>query len=322
MDRQNVPRFARVVVPLDGSTLAEQALPYALAVGADEAEILLVMVVPSITGQKERLGFDAGSLPVSRPDGEREAQEELLSAATRLLGERRGVQLQVTSGDPATEILSIADQRGADLIVLASHGRGAIGRVAFGSVADRVARASRIPVMIVRPHDAATEEAPVVIRRLVVPYDGSELAAQALPVAEALARQLAVPTVLVRAVDLIEVLGPVAQAHLIPPEVIEDAHTEAQRSLEAAVSSLREKGIEAEPQIWTGPAFHVIAEAARPGDLIVLCSHGRSGVMRWLLGSIAEKLVREGPVPVIVVPARGRGTIEIDSTSEVDGAQG
>ncbi|HEY7036130.1 MAG TPA: universal stress protein [Thermomicrobiales bacterium] len=321
MNRKAAPRFARIVVPLDGSALAEQALPYALAVGGDEAELLLVMVVPSIAGQKERLGFDAGSLPVVRPDGEREAQEELLRAATTLLGERPNVQIQVTAGDPATEILRIADQRGADLIVLASHGRGAIGRVAFGSVADRVAHASPIPVMIVRPQDAAAEPAPVVIHRLVVPLDGSELAAQALPVAEALARQLGVPTVLVRAVDLIEALGPIADALVIPPEVVADAQTEAQRSLEAAATSLREKGIEAETQIWTGPAFNVLAEAARPGDLVVLCSHGRSGVMRWLLGSVAEKLVRVGPVPVVVVPVRGRGSTEIDPTTEVGRAQ-
>jgi nucleotide-binding universal stress UspA family protein len=306
MNGQSAPRFARILIPLDGSALSEQAVPYALAVGGEKAELLLVVVLPSIAGQKERLGFDAHALPVVRSDAERTAQEGLAHAATRLLGERPRVQLQVTSGDPATEILRIAGERGADLIVMSSHGRGAVGRLAFGSVADRVAHASPVPVMIVRAKEVVTKPEPVVMRRLVVPLDGSDLAAGALPVAEALAQQLAAPIVLVRAVDLMEVMGPIADALVIPPEVIEDAQGEAQRGLDEAAAALRDKGIEVEPQIWTGPAFEAIAEAAKSGDLVVLCSHGRSGVTRWLLGSVAEKLVREGRVPVVVVPVGGR----------------
>jgi nucleotide-binding universal stress UspA family protein len=156
--------------------------------------------------------------------------------------------------------------------------------------------------MIVRPRDATPEIVPGHVKRLIVPLDGSELATGAIPVARALAQRLAVPVVLVRAVDLAEVLGPVGDLLMIPPKVVDDAEAEARRSLEEVATALREEGVEAAVEVWIGPAFNAIAEAAQPGDVIVLCSHGRSGVSRWLLGSVAEKLVREGPVPVVLVP--------------------
>lgn len=308
MNAQAAPIFMQIVVPLDGSALAEQALPFAHAVGGETAALTLVTVLPPPpAAHGHLLGRVVEVIPDVHARAVTAAREGLLRAAKTWLGERPGVAVEVAEGDPATEIMRIAGERGADLIVLAGHGRGAIGRIAFGSVADRLAHVSPVPVMVVRPRDAAAEIAPAAIERLIVPLDGSDLAARAIPVARELARQLAVPVVLVRAVDLAEVLGPVVDTLVIPPELVEDTESEARRSLEAVAASLRDEGIDAEVEVWIGPAFNAIAEAARPGDVVVLCSHGRSGVTRWLLGSVAEKLVRDGPVPVILVPV-GKGT--------------
>jgi nucleotide-binding universal stress UspA family protein len=306
MNQQAPPVFARIVVPLDGSALAEQALPYARAIGGESAELILVTVLPPADRHQDLVGRTVAPNAGDQSDAETATREGLRRAARTWLGERPGIQLEITAGDPATEILRVADQRGAGLIVLAGHGRGAVGRAVFGSVADRVAHASPVPVMIVRPRDATAELAQVIIRRLVVPHDGSELGARAVPIAEALARQLNVPVMLVRAVDLAEVLRPIADELLIPSSVVEDAQTAARQSLEEAATPLRDTGVVAEGEVWIGPAFNVIVEAVQTGDVIVLCSHGRSGVTRWLLGSVAEKLVREGPVPVIVVPVGSR----------------
>ena len=185
---------------------------------------------------------------------------------------------------------------------MASHGHGAIGRVAFGSVADRVARCSPVPVLIIRPSDAAKEATPVRLRRLIVPLDGSRLADRALAAAETIAARQALPVVLIRAIDSAEVLGPYVDARVLPVDVIEAVETGARTALESRADRLTALGIDTSVEVWRGAPFSAISETAREGDVIVMASHGRVGFRRWLLGSVAEKLVRSGPVPVMIVP--------------------
>jgi nucleotide-binding universal stress UspA family protein len=316
MERKTSPAFARILIPLDGSALAEQALPYALAVGGDEADLVLVAVVPSMEAERDFISRLRATVEEVQVRSEAAARESLVRAVRNWLGDRPGVDLQVAMGDPAGEILRVAANVAADLIVLASHGRGAVGRLAFGSVAHRVAHASPIPVMIVRSQSATPEMGPVSLERLVVPLDGSDLAAQALPVAERLARWLALPILLVRAVDVAEILGPFANGVAFPATIIEDVESEARQALETTATALRADGCNVKTEVRTGPAFYAIAEVCRQGDIIVLCRHGRSGVRRWLLGSVAEKLVRDGTVPVVVVPADSWAVGETVTTAE------
>ena len=326
MEQQATPSFARILVPLDGSTLAEQALRYAQAIGGAGAEFVLLAVVPPAGARRDLRGIELYSLGLVPPaitdqalqehvvatveevqaQYDAAAREHLLTAARTWLGDRTRFTVQVATGDPAEEILRAVGARGVDLVVMASHGRGAVGRAVFGSVADRVAHASPVPVMIVRPRDTAAEVAPVLLHRLIVPLDGSELAARAVPVAEALARRLDLPVLLLHAVDPAQIMGPFAGAAVLAPEFFEEAATKARRWLEDAAARLRSAGVATTTEISTGVPFATIAGAAHPGDVVVISSHGRSGVRRWLLGSVAEKLVRSGPVPVIVVPVGAR----------------
>jgi nucleotide-binding universal stress UspA family protein len=300
-----------VLVPLDGSTLARQAIPYAVALLAPDAELTLLEVLPDA---KATYGV-WGELVVSEEEiaatlGDA-AAERLAKAAAALPGSVANAQTVVTVGDPAEEIIRVAEERGAGLIVLASHGRGALGRWTFGSVADRVARASTIPVMIIRPQDAPSVPDGAEIDRLIVPLDGSPLAAQALPVAKTLARQLGIPVRLVRAINPATVYRSAPDLAAPMPgqlfeEVTADVAEEAWRSLAAATADLAEAGVAISSELLIGTPFASIVEAALPGDVIVLASHGRGGVVRWLLGSVAEKLVRLGTVPVVVVPTAER----------------
>jgi len=303
----------RILVPLDGSALAEQAIPFAVAVAHAETEIVFVRVASSAEPIRDVLGRVAVHTDEVEEVVVDRSTEDLRAAAGRWpdLNQDR-VSYVVRVGDYATEILCAAEENGCDLIIAASRGRGAVGRLAFGSVVDRLSRATTIPIMIVRPQDAASEIGTPKLRRIVVPYDGSELATQAFPVAMALAKKLSLDVHMIHAINSTAFLPMAAPMEpYYSPEVYDqllgDLQAQAQTELEAAKTQFAEAGIEATFEIVAGSPYAVIAERTQAEDLIVMTSHGRSGIRRWLIGSVAEKLVRDGPVPVVLVPSRGRG---------------
>jgi nucleotide-binding universal stress UspA family protein len=318
--------ISSVLVPLDGSPEAEQAIPYAQAVLRRGGNVLLFRAVS-----------DLGALVANDPTrtewqwAHKPAPEAALAA--ELNGARAALQqivsqqpaspvhwsVEVALGDPASQILETIAQRGPDLVAMTTAGRGTLGRVVFGSVADRIVRTSPVPVLLVRPAStAAPAPETATIARLLVPLDGSELAEAALPVATALAQRLAVPIHLVRATNSAKVLAtlggsgpfPAAPPASIYDQLGNDLENEATTYLGGVAKGLQAEGIDASWAVRDGSPYAEIANAIEPGDLLVMTSHGRSGVMRWLLGSVAEKLVREAPAPVLLVPAANRGTAE------------
>jgi len=277
----------RILVPVDGSPEASAALPYAAALATPGTEIVLLTVVPSAT--------DADA-----------ARAGLETAAQRLRVAGQTVRTEVATGNPARRIVEIAAELRAEMIVMASHGRGAIGRLIYGSVADRVGRESPVPVMVVRTKQLAP--GPVGITRLVVPLDGSSRAESALPVATTISQRLGTPISLVRVVDPADAMPPaVGVDEAIPFEIYDEAEKEleqeARRYLEMMAQKLREQGLPMTTSVLVGSPASSIEEATHFGDVLVLSSHERTGVMRWLLGSLAEKLAREDESPVILVPA-------------------
>jgi nucleotide-binding universal stress UspA family protein len=302
-----------ILVPLDGSPLAEQVLPYAQALLAPGAELTLLEVVE----EPEPVYGMSGRLLVPVEDVqhmlEQQAHEYLQKAEATLGGAQPRVRLEVARGDPAVEILRVAAEQGVALIAMTTHGRGALGRWVFGSVADRVARSSPVPVLLVRPGEG--EPRPVAIRRLVVPLDGSPLSEEALPTAQALAAHLGVPIHLITVIDMRRItpsdLAPVVAFDVgAYEEILSQLDAAAAARLAEISERLEREGLHTSSELALGSPFMTISGAVQAGDLIVMTSHGRSGVHRWLLGSVAEKLVREAPVPVVLVPvvARQSGT--------------
>lgn len=311
---QTADTSLKILVPLDGSSLAEQAIPYAATLAGPNEEITLLHVAPPPTPARDLRGWN---LPMTEQDQARyvdRLRAALAEVAERWHSVAPAVAIEVAIGDPSEEILRTAQRQGIDLIVMGSHGRGALGRWRFGSVADRVARTSPIPVMIIRPQDAPVEIGPVPLHRFIVPLDGSELAAQALPVAERLARRTHRPIHLIRVLPQTdELLLPtpgfgVPAANVEYRDITAALVQEATRMLEDEAARLESAGIPTTWQLGEGSPFAGIADAARPGDVIVLASHGRSGLTRWVLGSVAEKLIRLAEAPVIVVRATAAGT--------------
>lgn len=294
-----------VLVPVDGSERSEKALRFALTlVPAGGAIRLLTVVKPA----DWRMSFmpESQSAEVVHRYISDEADASIQATAARL---RAVSGIEVTTllanGDPSEEILAAASDPAISMIVMSSAGRGALGRIQLGSVADRVARSSTVPVVIVRDKENALLER-AKIDRVVVPLDGSKRALRALPVAVRLAKQLTIPVLLVTAKDpdnLMLAYGSSLNTAAYE-QIVEEIDRATAARLEAPARELESAGVSVDRTVVTGAAAHAISSVCGDNDLIVMTSHGRGGMVRWMIGSVAEKLVREAPVPVMLVPAR------------------
>jgi nucleotide-binding universal stress UspA family protein len=297
----------RILVPLDRSQLSRQAIPYALAIARPGDEIVFLHAVPLPDISPVLLPE-----PLSVADLSRELKEAAAEDLDGMLSRVRPpegvtVKSMLVDGHPADEIVRHASSAGTAMIVMTTAGRGAVGRLAYGSVADRVARTSPVPVLLVRgdPDARANTYEPAMVRRLVVPLDGSSRAHHAVPKAAALAKHLGVRVLLVsvnEAQRMSLVYGSAFSAAAYA-EIAENAERQLDEMLTKAADELQENGIETDQKVLTGATAFAINGVAEMGDVIVMTSHGRSGLRRWLLGSVAEQLIRNASVPVVLVPS-------------------
>jgi nucleotide-binding universal stress UspA family protein len=284
----------RIMVPLDGSHLAEQALPLARVLASTfEAELLLTMAVPSghyVNEVNEGVLVEAGRLA---------SEQYLGTTEQQLADEGLHVRTAVTLARPHIAISSLCDLERVDLIIMTTHGRSGVTRWTMGSVADKVLRTTNTPLILIHPR--AHGAPPGAIERIVVALDGSELAEAALPLAQRMAQVMKAKVHLVRAVVPPAVIfGAEYLPGALP--VLEDIESEARQYVEAVAKTLKAKGLTTTTEVRTGiPAEVILAEASEPGDLVVISTHGRSGVDRWFLGSVADAVVRHGDIPVLVV---------------------
>jgi len=304
----------RILVGLDGSALAETVLgtvrELARRVGAD---VLLAHVthVPASFRAEADLSLDE---VVAR---ERRDAESYLRRLARELGEA-GVTVRtvVAAGDPATEIVRMADGEGVDLVALATHGRSGMQRWLHGSVADAVLHATTRPLLLFRPTLEATRAAAYAVQRVIVPLDGSPLAEEALPLARELARALEVPLELLRVVELLDLAfaaDPYGGFYLDYPRVVQALEEGATTYLAAAAERERRHGLTVETTMVTGAAADAIAHhvKARSGGLLVLGTHGRSGWRAAVIGSVARRVTLLAETPVLLVrPAAAEGGAE------------
>lgn len=269
--------------------------------------MIYVQVVPEAEPLRSLTGGPVASAEEVASIFHESAKSDLTKAADRWDGIAPRYEIAIGVGDPAETILNLGKEHNAELIVIASHGRGALGRWTFGSVADRLSRTSEVPVLIIRPRDAAPEVDNLpVFERILLLTDGSDRSRSAVDEAADLAKKLGKPVTLVRSIFPEAELAPATgYGAVYAPELYEEltksVEAEAIASLEETVEQVKSHGAEAEYLLVHGPAAHTITSLATPNDLIVMTSHGRSGFRRWLLGSVAEKLVRDAPCPVMLV---------------------
>lgn len=275
-----------ILVPLDGSKAAEAALRIVAQIPG--RPILLLAVEPDCTGLSERC------------TGAREREAYLDTVATPLREQGRHVTTLVTFGNPAEQITAAADT--ADLVVMSSRGQGALGRVLFGSIADAVARNAPTPTLVVRGEQWNATE----LTRIVVPLDGSALAEQSLPLAVSLARDMGLPVHLVRIVDF-DLVEATVLAGLSAAEACARQQAELEREaiayLELQSYQYQTPDCAITSEVLIGYPVGELLAVIQADDLTVLTTHARGGIARWMIGSLAEEIVRHGAGPVLLVRA-------------------
>ena len=321
--------FQKVLVPLDGSEVAAGILAYVsqLAQGLKSHVVLMTAVDPQsleipralLRGKRQSGGLEwwassPGSHKAAPTPGarvpyvteefkrtEQEARGRLAGALQRLSEEGLSVESVVGFGPPAEEIVRIAEAHGCDCIAMSTRGRDVMGRGILGSVADKVVHSSQLPVLTITPEKAEQYESEgKIISRIIAPSDGSPLAESALPYVEHLARELSLEVVLTRAVDLSRGDAYLSDFWNLGSEVEADAA----EYLKRAADRTRQKGLDVQWRLLRGRPAREIVNLARdiPQCMIALSTHGRSGLTRWVLGSVAEAVVRASGHPVLIIP--------------------
>ena len=293
--------IARLLVPTDFSSASDDALAFAKRLAEPLGASL--DVIHAFEDPFTTAAFAAEVYTPLPPS----LREDLLREADRRLAERLPVEQRVrfngtsaiVPGPPARAIVDYAAQHGTDLIVLGTHGRTGAQHLLLGSVAERVIRTAPCPVLTVRQ---APERA---IRTILVPTDFSESSDAALEYAVRLAERLGASVQLLHVLDDpfladgLAVEAYISEAPAVRTALLEDARSRlANQPIPAHASALI-----VEREVLFGHGASTIAEyaGARAADLIVMGTHGRSGLVHLLMGSIAERLVRTAPCPVLTV---------------------
>jgi nucleotide-binding universal stress UspA family protein len=311
-----------ILVPLDGSARAEQVLPYVRRLAPLlDAKLYLVQVVPEThdddpfamtvaeayqhglgpTATQRERAWHSWELQRRHAEGYLEAQAIMLQPA----GVR--VDFTVRLGDPAEEIIAVAEEQRATLIALATHGYSGLKRWTLGSVTDKVVHAAPMPVFIIRSAVQPPADH-VAFTRILVPLDGSPLAQQALPLATTLATRA--PAEL----TLIEAISPVIESYPLPlgqplshyRVLLPALRAKATDDLTSAAQGLRAQGLRVQTLVEDGYPAELIVDTAdqRASDLIVMATHGYGGIRRWVLGSVADKVLHAATTPLLLVRAR------------------
>ncbi len=303
-------RIRSLLVPLDGSPFAEQALPWAIAIARKfRARLRLAMAhqfpsPPPLDETTARL-YTKVELALRKSQG-----DYLRRTATRIKADE-GIQTATAmlEAPAAPALAKYVAEIGADLVVMTTHGRGGLERAWLGSVADRLIRTLEIPILLIRA--TAGQGAPPSAQRLLVPLDGSRRAEAILPAAMALAAVTDAEITLLQVVPPVPAMGdlPTTYPMGIDEELTQLERNQAQDYMSSLAEQLTAGGFRASGVAVLGAsAFGTIQDAARERGtgLIALATHGRGGVRRMILGSNADKLIRAGDLPVLVTHARGR----------------
>lgn len=296
--------YTRMLIPLDGSNLAEQALPYArfLAralslpvelVQAADPEALALLTDPAHSRYADTIWADKIN-----------SGRAYLEAIGRSFQGAR-VQCLVEKGKAEDVVIDQAAAQKNTLIVMATHGRSGMQRWILGSVADKVLHGSSNHMLLIRSAEHGQTAGEAVLNSVVIPLDGSVLAEQVLPIIGEFAKKIPLKVIFLRAYGL----PPAATGEeygTYTENVMNQAESEARTYLENKINDAKRKGFEdVAAVVKFGYGAEEIISCARetPDNFVAMCTHGRSGIRRWVLGSVTEKVVRHSGDPVLIIRA-------------------
>lgn len=317
-------RLQSILVPLDGSPLAEQALPLAESIAARAGcKLKLVLIHEPLILMEPGADYTKFELEMQK------ANHEYLKSVTARVRDRLGpsVSSAVLKGLPVVQTLTThIRELGVDLVVMTTHGRGGLRRAWLGSVTDQLIRNSEIPILVVRPDEEEVAKSNAV-SEILVPLDGSPLAEAALEPAMNLARLWDAEISLVQVVRPIVLTSgaPVSFPSGYSDQVTAIRRDTAQDYIRDVAERIREAGLRSTGVAVIGtesiPDTLINLAAPERVSLMVVATHGLGGFKRMVLGSVADKLVRGARVPVLVVRPSGRpAALKPEETNVPDGA--
>lgn len=303
--------YSKMLVPLDGSPNSEHILPYARSFAKAfrvPVELLHVIhpdTIEAFIDTARGRGNDVVHSDLMKTSG------EYLNRIARSFPDSPSVQCMVEVGQPAEMIIGRAGGDSGILVAMSTRGYSGVKRWLLGSVAAKVLHGTKNPLLLVKADEGARDDRETLVTRILVPLDGSGLAEKVLPHVAAISKALKLQ------VELVQAYTPPLSA-LIPPDyqaapqdfpgsVVGQALRErAEGYLQEKLAQLLEAGVkEVSSTVIEGEAAHMIIETAQStgGNLIAMCTHGRSGISRWVLGSVTERVLSHSGDPVLVIPA-------------------
>jgi len=299
--------YEKILVALDGSKTAETVLPNVVRLAREsKAKVVLFTVDAPVTdaGARKPDRRAAGNAPVTleRPDVQMKAYMD--SVASMLAGVGVEASTVMATGEAAEEILTYAADNACDLIAMSTRGHSALKRGLMGSVTDKVVRESNVPVLAVGPKSVEGKDLDGAIRSVAVPLDGSEMAETVLPHVEKLAELLSLEVVLLRVVRMVPwAYGAHERVPMDTADIEMALEAEAKEYLDTVEARFTAKGIRCRSEVMHGvPWDKIVNFSGRTNDMMVAIStHGRSGITRLVMGSVADMLIRSLETPVLVV---------------------
>jgi len=298
--------YSQILIPLDGSATAEKVLPYArFLAGMLKLPVELLGVIDLATIATHLSAENTRYFDSVVVQEERRSQTYLEGIARTFSG--GAVRCTVEKGKPEEVIIEKGAAKNVTLIAMATHGRSGVKRWLLGSVAEKVLRGGRSPLLLIRAQEEAKTEGEAVLQSLIVPLDGSGLAESALPTVSALARVMNLEVILCRAYELPTGAYYGSEDYLPNyDELLAGLRQETSDYLKGQVAVIKSQELEKVSAVTLeGAVAEEIIQYARksPNSLVAMCTHGRSGVERWVLGSVTEKVVRYSGNPVLVLRA-------------------
>jgi nucleotide-binding universal stress UspA family protein len=300
-----------ILVPIDLSDESYRALEFALPLAQRFGATVHVVHVYEGARQLSSIATAPGLFS----DGEI-ARRVSKEARRRGGGAPHPRNCHVRSGKPFREVVAAAEELKADLIVIATHGHGGLKHLMLGSTAEKTVRYARCPVLVVRqaargPIKTAMEG--IVLERILVPVDFSECAKEGARYASAFGTKVGADLLLMNVTHIADFTA--SDPNVVPPEgpeLVESARLAAEDELDKMVNFLPLTGILADTEVALGTPIEMLVERTKKPDvdMVIMSSHGYTGLRHVVLGSIAEQLVRQAHCPVLVVPSHRRASFE------------
>jgi nucleotide-binding universal stress UspA family protein len=282
--------YQNILVPLDGSVLAERVVPAALYLAeAMNGSLTLLTVVA------KKPGYDTNLLAKAIQTGAYEANLYLHSVRKRFMPLLVPIETAVITGKPDKDIIKFAREAKIDLIIMSTHGRSGLTRWSFGRTAEKVLRRAPCPTVILRSEQAVEPEK---FDRVLLPLDGSLLAERVLAPALDMVKTMGVALYLIRVVEPGSFYGFGHNDDSVETEI---------KVAQTYLAEVRERRLPGDISVHThvavGPATDVIVDYAKVQkvDLILLSSRGDTGFDSWMFGSVAEKVMKGASCAILVI---------------------